>query len=306
VHFDAEYLNVSCAMSIPTVVGTLIRYITSFPVTIAKLWQRRPDIVFTKNQPIFLVLAVAAYCKLKDVPYIIDSHSGPFNDPKWRWSLPLYRVLARHALLNINHTDHHKKVVESWGGDSTTMGDIPIRTDEIARNPGTERPYIAVVMSFSFDEPVTEIFDAARKVPEMHFYLSGNYNKLPRARIDSRPANVKLTGHLPFPRYLGLLRDSIGIMVLTTRDNTMQSGAYEALSLGVPIITSDFQVLRDCFGDAAIYVDNTADAIAEAVRNLQEREAEMREAVSRQQLVRKQYFDNAILRIREAYSHAGE
>ena len=95
-------------------------------------------------------------------------------------------------------------------------------------------------------------------------------------------------------------------MVLTTRDNTMQSGAYEALSLGVPIITSDFQVLRDCFADAAIYVDNTSDAIAEAVRDLRAREAEMREAVSRQQLVRKRYFDNALLRIREAYSHAGE
>jgi glycosyltransferase involved in cell wall biosynthesis len=262
--------------------------------------------VFTKNQPIFLVLAVAAYCKVKGVPYIIDAHSGPFNDPKWRWSLPLYRVLTRHALLNINTNDHHQKLVESWGGNSTIMGDIPIRTDEIEPNPDLERPYIAVVMSFAFDEPVTEIFDAARKVPEMRFYLSGNYNKLPRTEIDSKPANVNFTGHLPFPRYLGLLRDSIGIMVLTTRDNTMQSGAYEALSLGVPIITSDFQVLRDCFADAAVYVDNTADAIAEAVRDLRARESEMRDAVSRQQLVRKQYFDNAISRIREAYSHAGE
>jgi glycosyltransferase involved in cell wall biosynthesis len=164
-----------------------------------------------------------------------------------------------------------------------------------------ERPYVAVVTSFSFDEPVAELFDAARKVPELNFYLTGNFNKLPQSRISAKPANLNFTGFLPYPEYLGLLRDSIGVVVLTTRDNTMQRGAYEALSLATPIVTSNFKILRDCFADAAIYVDNSAGAIAAAVRELHARNPELREAAGRQKVVRERYYAKAIEQIRETY-----
>jgi glycosyltransferase involved in cell wall biosynthesis len=59
-------------------------------------------------------------------------------------------------------------------------------------------------------------------------------------------------------------------MCLTTRDHTMQNGAAEALYLGTPIITSDWDILREYFSRGTIHVDNSADAIAAAVRRMQE------------------------------------
>ena len=77
------------------------------------------------------------------------------------------------------------------------------------------------------------------------------YVRAAEGNLAPKPANVSFTGFISYAEYLGLLQDSTGVMVLTTRDNTMQRGAYEALSLAVPIITSDFKVLRDCFADAS-------------------------------------------------------
>jgi glycosyltransferase involved in cell wall biosynthesis len=305
-HLGAEVISISYGRSLPTVVGTLIRYVISTILTLSILWRRNPEVVFTMNQPIFLLVAVAAYCRLRSVPFIIDSHSGAFNDPKWQWSVPIYKTIARRALLNINTNDHHKNLVESWGGKSTIIADIPIYIDEIISNPNRDEPYIAVVTSFSFDEPVAEIFEAARKVPEMNFYMTGNFKKLPQSSVDMKPANVSFTGFISYAEYLGLLQGSTGVMVLTTRDNTMQRGAYEALSLAVPIITSDFKVLRDCFADASIYVDNTAGDIARAVRDLHARNSEMRQAACKQKLIRERYYDNAIVGIKDAYLHAVE
>jgi hypothetical protein len=52
------------------------------------------------------------------------------------------------------------------------------------------------------------------------------------------------------------------------RDHTMQRGACEALSLGRPIITSDWPLLRSYFAAGTVHVDNTAPGIASGVRRL--------------------------------------
>jgi hypothetical protein len=82
------------------------------------------------------------------------------------------------------------------------------------------------------------------------------------------------------------------VMVLTTRDQTMQMGAYEALSLGQPIITSDWQILRDSFGPAAAYVDNSPESIVRGVLDVTGDAAErFRRAAADQKRVRRRYFD---------------
>ena len=45
----------------------------------------------------------------------------------------------------------------------------------------------------------------------------------------------------------------------------MQRGACEALSLGRPIITSDWPILRQYFHKGTVYVDNTSDGIRQGV-----------------------------------------
>jgi glycosyltransferase involved in cell wall biosynthesis len=81
---------------------------------------------------------------------------------------------------------------------------------------------------------------------------------------------VRLTGFLDEPTYNALLAHADVVMCLTTRDHTMQNGAAEALYLGTPIITSDWPILREYFSRGTIHVDNSAEAIAEAVRRMQQ------------------------------------
>ena len=52
---------------------------------------------------------------------------------------------------------------------------------------------------------------------------------------------------------------------LTTRDNTMQRGACEALSLSRPIVTSDWPLLRSYFAQGTVHVDNTAAGIRSGI-----------------------------------------
>lgn len=290
----AELLIIDIGRSLPSILGTLVRYVFSFVATIWKLVRLKPGVVLTENMPIFLVGAVALYAKLSRIPFIIDSHSGSFNDPKWKWALPVYRMFARNALVNLNTNMVHKDKVESWGGRSIIVADIPIPIDSISFPRGIIQPYVAVVASYAFDEPITEILQAARQLPDIEFYLTGDHRKLPSKLSQTKPANVNCTGFSPYPEYLGLLQKALGVIVLTTRDNTMQRGAYEALSLGSPIITSDFQVLRDSFADAAIYVDNTSSKITLAVQELVRQESSMRDRVRRQRSVRREKYELAL------------
>ena len=58
------------------------------------------------------------------------------------------------------------------------------------------------------------------------------------------------------------------MLCLTTRDNTMQRGACEALSMGTPIVTSDWPLLRDYFSRGTVHVAPTSDAISEGVETM--------------------------------------
>ncbi len=55
------------------------------------------------------------------------------------------------------------------------------------------------------------------------------------------------------------------IVVLTTRPATLLSGGYEAMALGRPLVISDHGVLRDYFGDAAVYATRVRASMSRAV-----------------------------------------
>ncbi len=48
----------------------------------------------------------------------------------------------------------------------------------------------------------------------------------------------------------------------------MQRGAYEAIYLSRPVVTSNFRILRESFPIGAVYVDSTANDIARGIREM--------------------------------------
>ena len=70
------------------------------------------------------------------------------------------------------------------------------------------------------------------------------------------------------------------MVVLTTRDHTLQLGGCEAVAVGKPLITSDWLYLRQVFRGGAVFAANTAEGIRDAVIETRARHTELSEAIA--------------------------
>jgi glycosyltransferase involved in cell wall biosynthesis len=223
------------------------------------------QVILVASPPIFGALTVWAYCRLFGARYIIDMHTGVFDDPRWTWLLPLSRILARNALTNIVTNAFLRQEVERWGAKAVIVADVPVEFPHVRPfnlGPGF---HVAVINTYSQDEPLDEILYAAKRVPNVCFHVTGNPKHSRRPRLQTLPPNVTLTGWLSDTEYTGLLLGADAVMCLTTHDHTMQRGAYEAMALEKPLITSNWGLLRDTFYSGTIHVSNTCADIESAI-----------------------------------------
>jgi glycosyltransferase involved in cell wall biosynthesis len=240
------------------------RYASQAVKTLFLLSRRRPRVVFVQSPPSFAVMFVALYCGLTGASFLVDAHSGAMQSPYWTRPRWLHALLARRAVATIVTNQRFADIIHGSGGRSLVIRDIPT-TFPGGRGRSTGADFnVLVVNTFSADEPLSELVAAATEVPEATFHVTGDTR---RGRIPpGRPGNVRFTGFLPTEAYYDLMASSDAVMCLTTRDDTMQRGACEALSIGRPIITSNWPLLRDYFRKGTVHVDNGAIGIRDGVR----------------------------------------
>jgi len=233
------------------------------------LLRDRPRAVFVMVPPVFAAVAVWLYAAWFRVPFVLDAHTAAFLHPRWaRWQW-LQRALSRRAATTIVTNEHLADVVRRAGGRATLVPDVPIRFPVVDPIEKTPQFLVVAVCSFNYDEPVDEMFEAARKLPDVRFLVTGNPQRISAARRRTLPKNLTLTGFLPDAAYAGLLTSADVVMTLTTRDHTMLRGAYEAIYQGTPVIVSDWPLLRSAFDEGAVHVDNSRAAIVAAVQRVQ-------------------------------------
>lgn len=236
--------------------------------TLRLLFHKRPKIVFVQSPPGLAVLVVYLYTALTGGRYLVDAHSAALLLPYWTRPRWLYRLLAQKALTTMVTNEHFQQMIAEWGGHALVLRDIPANFPPAAPLALNGKFHITVVNTFSPDEPLEQVLEAAAGLGDVQFHVTGrprNGQPMPPA-----PANVHFTGFLPTEQYYALLRGSHAVMCLTTRNHTMQRGACEALSLGKPIITSDWPLLRDYFHRGTVHVDNSSEGIRQGVGMLQE------------------------------------
>lgn len=253
-----------------------LRYLAQAMQTWQTLRAERPSVILVQNPPIALALLAWLYTRLNGGAFAVDSHTAAFLSPKWRWALPLHRFLSRRALATIVTNEHLLAVVRGWGCRALILAFTP--DDRAVAEPFALEPgfNVAVVSTGAEDEPVAEVFAAARRLPGVQFYITGEERRLALHLRQRRPGNCHLTGFLPRGQYLGLLATANVVLDLTTRDHTLLMGAFEAVSLGTPLVVSDWPVLRRYFSRGTVHVANTAEAIARGLEKAQAEEGTLR------------------------------
>ncbi|MGE0304525.1 MAG: glycosyltransferase, partial [Acidimicrobiia bacterium] len=244
------------------------KYVLQSVATVVLLCRHRPTTVYVTNPPIFAGFWVMVYCAFTRCRFVLDTHSPSLFHPKLKWTLPLQRVVARRALVNVVDQERFRERFESWRTTAVVLERPPLRK---ASNPPTtgEPVRIAVVNTFAIDEPLEPLFDAARSDPSLLFRIMGDTARSSSRTIRSAPANVEFTGYLRGDDYWDELRAAAVVVALTTFEFSLLAGCQDAMAVSRPFVTSDQPVLRSYFGDAAVYVAHDGPSvragIAEAV-----------------------------------------
>jgi glycosyltransferase involved in cell wall biosynthesis len=244
------------------------RYLVMTLHTIGFIFRHRPRLIFVMNQPVFLPLTVYLLSFVFRYQYVIDSHSGLFNKRQWNWALPLMEDAYRRSLFSIVTNRTHQALVQAWGTQVEVLGALLLGDEPVEQFRRPEKPSLVIIGTFAEDEPTTEVIEACRRMPDFHFFLTGALERAPAGLRENAPDNVTLTGFMSRPGYVGMVQSMDAAIVLVKHENVMQRGAYEAMSWGVPIITSDWTLLRQTFYRGTLFVDNSPDQIEWAVRQL--------------------------------------
>ncbi len=264
-------------------------------LTLLKLSRKNYDIVFAQIPPLGSALAGFLYSKIYSKKLIFDTHSGLFFPKCWHQNLYLlfYRIMLKYITMNLVHNEGILKRSTLNNTRTIVLEDrLPFKLLDSNLHPNRERFRIAVICGYGKDEPLQIILESIRLVPEVEFYLTGDSRVLKTKYF--LPENIILTGHLIDDEYEKFLRTADAIMALTNRPDTVLCGAYEAVSLAKPLITSDLPMLRKYFSKGTIHATNDAHSIASAIRllvnNYERLQNEMRELRKEKEIVWQEQF----------------
>lgn len=240
-----------------------IRYLVQTGLTTVMLVHRRPSAVIAMAPPNLLIRVLLVWRRLTGARLVIDAHSDAVLERQGSATRGSFLALARRADATIVTNE---QLEDRLAGVRTFVLDNPPVAHPPGSPPPGAPPLVLFPASWGFDEPVDWVAAAAEQVPEARFAITGRprEERLPHPL----PENLVLTGFLSTAEYEALLASATLVVALTTREETMQQAAYEALDFGKPVVASGTRALRGLLGGAAIYVDEGQDlggAVGEAL-----------------------------------------
>jgi glycosyltransferase involved in cell wall biosynthesis len=256
---------------VPTVLSsklpTPLRYFVLLAMTALELAKTRPRCLIVQNPSVVLTLFACLLKGLVGYRLIVDAHNAgihPDHELLKRLSF-VYRYICRTADVTIVTNAALALVVESRGGTPLILPDkLPsVQFATAARENGFSVVYIC---TFSPDEPFQEFFEAATILSDsgINFKITGAVKGV-HASIPAKYPLLSFTGFLPDADYWQLLAGADLIVDLTTREDCLLCGAYEAVALGVPMVLTDTKALRSYFKKGVVYTDNSSDDIARSI-----------------------------------------
>ncbi len=281
-----------------------ISYIPKTMGTLKCLFRNKPSLVFVQFPPTPALYAVALYSWLTGARYVADCHIGLTNQRWLNWIF-VKKILAKGLM--IVHNAHLIQQVE----ESVKITPFVLR-DGIAKKQidttGAQtllekfglssKKYVLFPSSFDKDEPVEEVFEAARLLPEINFVMTWHAEKLSKEMREAVPKNLVLTGFLAINDFNQIFANAGVALVLTTNEGVQLSGMQEAMAFEIPSVVTGLKTTRFLYKDAPIYIENTAESIAEGIRNAFKNEKELEEKIKELRIESEKEFDEQIANLK--------
>ena len=217
-----------------------------------------------------LLLIVAFYktFRFNKVILIADCHTkalrrkapGVLNYVFWPLKKYSFRFVNLSIISNSGLLPDIKKLHNNFLILPDKIPDIKIKSDK----PYPIK-YCVNISSFSVDEPFDQILEVSEILKRtIKIFWTGKYPQKVHFIKEKYP-NIEFTDYMSFDNYYNLIGNADCLIALTTEEDCLQSGAYEALCFEIPPIISDTKALRSYFQDAAIYTNHSPKNVAEAI-----------------------------------------
>jgi glycosyltransferase involved in cell wall biosynthesis len=237
-----------------------VKYPWQAAATVRLLSSARQRELWVMDPPSPLVAMAGIAARWSHSVLVVDVHTVAFYAREWEVLRPLELSALRRAAAVVVTNEALAVRVRAWGARAFVLPDPLPRPPAGLGEPGAGGE-VTVVATFSKDEPLHLLPEVARHLPKVRFAVTGE----PHGDLSDWPENLRPTGFLSDEDYWRQLQRSASVVVLTTRPDTLLSGGYEALALGRPLVTSDHEVLREYFGEAAVYAQETIESLAGAI-----------------------------------------
>ena len=255
----------------------LVRYLICMSKSVILIWRRRPSVVFAPNPSIVLTYLLTIIKYMFGYTFVIDAHYAGIVAPNGnRVFQKALDFCNRHADLVIATNEEHKKRVEAVGGRALVCEDPLPDIGRYAKNTREQSKKVLFVCSFDIDEPYANAFQAAKVLREegYAFWVSGNFSKA--GIVPAEWPHVKFLGYAPEAEFYSHLAESQVVVDLTTQENCLLCGAYEAMALDKPLVTSRTSALQKYFTGGTVFVDHKPESIIDGVRLAYERRGELK------------------------------
>jgi glycosyl transferase family 4 len=255
------------------------RYLELIPRTIGFLRAKRPAVLLVQSPSMVLAVLCVLLRPWFGFKLVFDAHNEavePYLHPSAAVRAVTYWLLRKADRVIVTN-GQLATIVARHRGKPISLPDPPPKPPHAAVRPLPGSFRVTVISTFAGDEPLPAVLSAARALrePGFHFFVTGNPAKLDPSLRDAIPDNVTLTGFLAEPDYWSLLASSDAVLDLTTMDNCLVCGAYEAIAVDKPLVLSANAASIETFSGFAQFADNTAEGTQAALVRLRSEHSAM-------------------------------
>lgn len=241
------------------------QYLVNALKTWLLLKARRPRVIWVQLPQVPLLTVALIYKRVFDhsVRIIADCHNRILNPPWNKW--PGLRAQLNACDVVVVHNNAVIPKVAAMGIRHEILlllEDPPAEIrSEAAPTISFPHPWVLFLASFNPDEPVQELFEAARLAPDIHFVLAGDANRAKgRHGMEGHTENVILPGYLSGAELDAAILSTDAVLALTKLEDAQLSSAGEAIGAGRPMVLSDTPVMRDLYYKGGVFVDTYSPA----------------------------------------------